>query len=212
MSILLRVDSSPRPESATRLLTAAYAQAWQAHRPQSEVRHHDLAILDLPHLGATELGAWFADPSDHVELHNLVLARSNRLIDDVLAADEVVIGAPMWNFNIPSSLKAWIDHVVRAGRTIQFGADGIVGAVHARTTVVTARGSDFRPGGPTAAWDFQEPYLRQILGFMGITDLHFVHADHQGPNWADGQHVLSEARSELIALAGSSGELAAATA
>lgn len=200
-TVLLRVDSSPRIDGATRSLTAAYADAWAANHPDGEVRHHDLPTLALPHLGATELGAWFADPSDHGELHSLVLARSDRLIDDVLAADEIVIGAPMWNFTIPSNLKAWIDHVVRAGRTVQFGESGPVGAAHARATVVTARGSDFRPGGPAAALDFQEPYLRHILGFLGVTDVRFVHADHQGPNWADGQSVLAAARDELVQLA-----------
>jgi FMN-dependent NADH-azoreductase len=200
-AVLLRVDSSPRIDGATRSLTAAYADAWQAHHPHGEVRHHDLPALALPHLGATELGAWFADPDERVALHDLVLARSNHLIDDLLAADEIVIGTPMWNFTIPSNLKAWIDHVVRAGRTVEFGATGPVGAAHARATVVTARGSDFRPGGPAAAFDFQEPYLRHILGFVGILDVHFVHADHQGPNWADGADVVAAARTELMELA-----------
>ncbi len=201
-SVLLRVDSSPRPESATRALTAAYASAWQAGHPDGEVRHHDLPLLELPHLGATELGAWFADPSDLSDLHGLVLARSNRLIDDVLAADEIVIGAPMWNFAIPSSLKAWIDHIVRAGRTVQFGENGPVGALAAeRAVVITSRGSDFRPGGPTADLDFQEPYLRHLLSWLGVQDVQFVHADHQGPNWPDSRSVLDESRAEVERLA-----------
>ena len=201
-SVLLRVDSSPRASSATRSLTGVYAEAWLEANPGGHVVHHDLALLDLPHLGATEMGAWFADPGDHIDLHGLVLARSNALIDDVLAADEIIIGTPMWNFSIPSNLKAWIDHIVRAGRTIQFGADGPVGAVSAqRAIVVTSSGSDFRPGGPTATMDFQEPYLRQILGFIGLRDIRFIRADRQGPNWADGGEVLAAARSELSQLA-----------
>jgi FMN-dependent NADH-azoreductase len=200
--VLLRVDSSPRPESATRALTAAYATAWQAEHPDGEVRHHDLPLLELPHLGATELGAWFADPADHSDLHSLVLARSNRLIDDVLAADELVIGAPMWNFTIPSSLKAWIDHIVRAGRTLQFGENGPVGTIDAaRAVVITSRGSDFRPGGPAAGLDFQEPYLRHVLSWLGVRDVQFVHADHQGPNWPDSRRVLDESRATVERLA-----------
>jgi len=198
---LLRVDASPRPAGTSRTLTGAYAAAWQAAHPDGRVVHHDLPAMDLPHLGATELAAWFVDPGDHVDLHGLVLARSDQLIDDVLAADEIVIGSPMWNFSIPSSLKAWIDHVVRAGRTLHVGADGPAGAVHAPTIVITSRGSDFRPGSGAEAMDFQEPYLRQVLSFLGVPDVQFVDADHQGPNWSDGDAVLTSARARLEGLA-----------
>jgi FMN-dependent NADH-azoreductase len=202
--VLLRVDSSPRAESVTRTLTSVYAEAWSAEHPDGRVIRHDLPTLDLPHLGANELGAWFTDPADHTDLHGIVLDRSNRLIDDVLAADEIVIGAPMWNFGIPSSLKAWIDHIVRAGRTVGFGDSGPIGTVQAdRAIIVTSRGSDFRPGSPFEAADFQEPYLRQILGFIGLQNIEFVHADHQGPNWPDAGEVVTDARRQLVDLASS---------
>jgi len=202
MTTLLRVDASPRPDSTTRSLTAAYAAAWQEANPNGAVVHHDLPLLGLPHLGPTELGAWFTEPTDRTDLHDLVLSLSDRLVDDLLAADELVIGAPMWNFSIPSNLKAWIDHVVRMGRTITFGELGPVGSVPAaRAVVVTGRGSDFRAGGPAAGYDFQEPYLRHVLGFLGVHDVTFVHADHQGPNWADGDEVLAAALRRVHELA-----------
>lgn len=200
--VLLHVDSSPRGTSATRALTAAYVAAWLDRHPDGSVRRHDLPVLDLPHLNATEMGAWFAPPDEHTELHRLVLARSDQLIDDVLAADEIVIGAPMWNFSIPSSLKAWIDHITKAGRTLEFGPDGPYGIVPARRAVVVAsRGSEYGPDMPTAPLDHQVPYLRLILGFLGIDDVRVVTLDGQGPTHADAAESFALADAEVRALA-----------
>lgn len=200
--VLLRVDSSPRETSATRALTATYVAAWLEANPGGSVRQHDLPALNLPHLNATEMGAWFARPDEHTELHRLVLARSDTLIDDLLAADELVIGAPMWNFSIPSSLKAWIDHVTKAGRTLEFGPDGPYGVVPAtRAVVLVSRGSEYGDAMPTAALDHQVPYLRLILGFLGIDDVHFVTLDGQGPTYADAADRFAVAEAAVRALA-----------
>jgi FMN-dependent NADH-azoreductase len=200
--VLLQIDSSPRRGSATRQLTAAFTDAWLAAHPDGVVRHHDLPLLNLPHLTATEMGAWFDDPAEHTNLHHLVLARSNELIDDVLAADELVIGAPMWNFSVPSSLKAWIDHIVRAGRTIHYRADGIDGAVTARrAVVVSSSGSDYGPGSPLEHLNMVGPYLDQILRFIGIGDVRNVHVNRQGPTWPDAGETLAQARSSVERLA-----------
>jgi FMN-dependent NADH-azoreductase len=201
--VLLHVDSSPRASSATRALTAAYVDAWLDHHPDGTVRRHDLPALNLPHLTATEMGAWFAPHDEHTELHRLVLARSDTLIDDVLAADEIVIGAPMWNFSIPSSLKAWIDHVTKAGRTLQFGPEGPYGVVTAaRAVVVVSRGSEYGADMPTAALDHQVPYLRLILGFLGVEDVRVVALDGQGPSYPDAADTYAVAEAEVRALAG----------
>jgi len=200
--VLLHVDSSPRGTSATRALTAAYVAAWRDLHPDGTVRRHDLPALDLPHLNATEMGAWFAPPDEHTDLHRLVLARSDNLIDDVLAADEIVIGAPMWNFSIPSSLKAWIDHITKAGRTLQFGPEGPYGVVPAaRAVVVVSRGSEYGAETPTAALDHQVPYLRLILGFLGIEDVRVVTLDGQGPTYPDAAETFAAAEAEVRALA-----------
>jgi FMN-dependent NADH-azoreductase len=201
-SVLLEVRSSPRPGSVTNALTGSFAAEWLAARPGAAVVQHDLPALDLPHLSSSEMGAWFTEPDQHTELHHLVLARSNALIEDLLAADEVVIGAPMWNFSIPSNLKAWIDHVTKAGRTIGFGPDGPVGLVTARRAVVViSRGSDYRPGTPTEALDMQGPYLRLILGFLGIAEVAIVTVDRQGPSYTDADQHVAKARVELESLA-----------
>jgi FMN-dependent NADH-azoreductase len=186
----------------------AFVTGWKEANPGGTVTHHDLVELQLPHIGPVELGAWLTESQRGNDLESLVLARSNRLVDDLLAATELVISTPMWNFSIPSSLKAWIDHVIRLGRTVvrpdsvstdnvEMGEFAPVGAVTAaRAIVITSRGGDWRPGGPAAHLDFQEPYLRSVISFLGIPDIRFIHADHQGPNWPDAADVLAAASAE----------------
>jgi len=107
------------------------------------------------------------------------LSTSDRLIEE-LQADTIVIGAPMYNFAIPSSLKAWIDQIVRMGKTIGYGPSGARGLLgKKRVIVITSRGGAYEKGTPTEKFDFQEPYLRHIFGFIGLTDVTFIHAENQ---------------------------------
>jgi FMN-dependent NADH-azoreductase len=203
VATLVHVDASPRSGSITRALTASFVDAWAAAHPDGAIVRHDLVELDPPHLGPDQMGAWFLDPTGWSAEQQASMALSERLIDDLLAADVVVIGAPMWNFGIPSSLKAWIDHVVRAGRTIGFTEAGPVGLLPSpHVIVVTARGSEYAGESPMAALDFQEPYLRTILGFMGAGEITFVHAERQGPSYPDGADAVLAARQRLVELAG----------
>jgi FMN-dependent NADH-azoreductase len=102
------------------------------------------------------------------------------LIEELQAADTIVIGAPMYNFAIPSSLKAWIDQIVRMGKTIGYGPSGARGLLaNKRVIIVTARGGAYGKGSPAEKFDFQEPYLRHIFGFIGLPDVTFVHAENQ---------------------------------
>jgi len=111
-----------------------------------------------------------------------VLAFSNTLEEELLAADTMVIGAPMHNFAISALLKAWIDQVVRGGRTVLFNPNGPQGPLAGKKElVITSRGGSYRAGTPTAQYDYQEPYLRHILAFVGLTDATFIHAENQKP-------------------------------
>ncbi|MDB5756261.1 MAG: FMN-dependent NADH-azoreductase, partial [Massilia sp.] len=102
---------------------------------------------------------------------------SDALVDELLAADVIVIGAPMYNFSVSSTLKAWIDHVARAGRTFEYGATGPVGLVTGKKVfIVTAAGGVYSEG-PSQAYDFLGTYLRSVLGFIGMTDITFVRAE-----------------------------------
>ena len=113
------------------------------------------------------------------------LSTSDQLIDELRAADTIVIGAPMYNFSISSPLKAWIDQIVRIGKTFVSGPNGPRGLLEMKKVIViTARGGAYEKGTAREAFDFQEPYLRHILGFIGLTDVTFIHAENQSRDQA----------------------------
>ena len=163
---LLHLDTSILGErSASRALSAAIVARWQRDVPGLEVIHRDLAGLHaLPHLDAASLAK--ADPAE--------AARSARALADFLAADVVVIGAPMYNFGIPSQLKAWIDRIAVAGTTFRYTANGPEGLVRGKRIIVAATYGGRHP--VESGRNFVEPYLRQVFGFLGIADVEFVDA------------------------------------
>lgn len=176
---LLRIDSSARGHSVSRRLTSEVVEAWKVRNPGGDVMVRDLARTPLPHITDDWL-ATFSDPSQLTQQQLEHLATSNELTRELLRADVVLMGAPMYNFTISWELKAWIDQVVRAGRTIAYGPDGVKGLVHdKKVIVITSRAGSYRAGTPRFEFDYQEPYLRRALGFMGLTDVTFVHAENQ---------------------------------
>ena len=179
---LLRIDSSARKNSISRQLTAEFVQSWRKQHPDGQVVERDLATTHLPHITDEWVQAVHSDPASHTTEQKLVLATSDALVEELRQADEIVIGAPMYNFAIPAPLKAWIDQVVRAGKTVLFHASGPKGLLQGKKVyVITSRGGAFRPGTPTERFDYQEPYLRHILAFIGLTDVTFIHAENQKP-------------------------------
>ena len=121
--------------------------------------------------------------------------RGDALIEEVEAADVIVIAAPMYNFSISSTLKAWVDHITRAGRTFRYTANGPEGLLKDKKVfVVTARGGVYTGDSPAKGYDFQEPYLRAILGFNGLTDVTFVHVEAQKLSPDAAQAALASAR------------------
>lgn len=167
---LLHIDSSALgAHSVTRQLTAAVVAALRGEHPEAEVGYRDLAANPLPHW--TPVG----DASDPA------VREGSAALDEFLAADVIVIGAPMYNFNISSQLKAWIDRILVAGKTFRYTANGVEGlAAGKRVIVASARGGIYSSM-PQA--DFQETYLRHALGFIGISDITFVRAE--GVNLGD---------------------------
>jgi FMN-dependent NADH-azoreductase len=163
---LLHVDSSALgTHSVTRELGRAFVDAWTRNKSGTEVIYHDLAANPLPHWAPV------ADASDPA------VRAGYELLDEFLAADVVVIGTPMYNFSIPSTLKAWIDRVAVAGKTFRYGANGPEGlAGGKRVIIVSARGGIYSEG-PAEAMDFQEDYLRKVFGFLGVTDVEIVRAE-----------------------------------
>ncbi len=163
---LLHIDSSILGEhSASRTLGAAVVAARKAADPTLEVTYRDLAASPLPHLSAGSLAS--ADPAE--------AAAAAQVMQEFLEADVVVIGAPMYNFAIPSTLKAWIDRLAVAGKTFRYNAQGMAeGLAGGKQVVVASSRGGFHQ---SSGMDFQEPYLRHMFGFMGIDDVAFVRAE-----------------------------------
>ncbi len=179
---LLRIDSSARRSSVSRQLTGKFVEEWRKEHPEGEVIERDLATTSLPNITDEWVQAVHADAATLTLEQKEVLATSDALIEELRQADEIVIGAPMYNFAIAAPLKAWIDQVVRAGQTVLWSATGPKGVLQGKKVyVITSRGGAFRPGTPTERFDHQEPYLRHILAFIGLTDVTFIHAENQKP-------------------------------
>jgi FMN-dependent NADH-azoreductase len=177
---LLRIDSSARASSVTRQLTAEFVAAWKKENPGGLVRERDLSVTSLPLITDEWATGAHSDPNNLTPGQKQALSVSDVLVDELIAADVIVIGAPMYNFTISAPLKAWIDHAVRFGKTFAFDANGPRGLLTGKKVVViTSRGGAYRPGTFTAQFDFQEPYLRHVLGFMGLKDVTFIHAENQ---------------------------------
>jgi FMN-dependent NADH-azoreductase len=176
---LLHIDSSARSSSVTRQLTAKFVEEWKRNHPAGEVIQRDLAATTLPDI-TDDWGGTHLEPSQLTPAQRNYLSTSDRLIEELQAADTIVIGAPLYNFTIPAPLKAWIDQIVRMGKTFGYGASGARGLLgEKKVIVVTARGGAYEKGTPSEKFDFQEPYLRHIFGFIGLTDVTFIHAENQ---------------------------------
>jgi FMN-dependent NADH-azoreductase len=184
---LLHIDSSVLGEnSASRALSAAIVARLRAENPDLKVTYRDLAARSLPHY--TPLLA---------ESHPCV-RHNNEILEEFVAADIVVIGAPMYNFSIPTQLKAWIDRIMIAGKTFRYGENGPEGlAGGKRVIVASTRGGVYQ--GETAAVDFQENYLRHVFGFIGVGEIEFVRAE--GLNLGAGQReaALRDAHARIDA-------------
>jgi FMN-dependent NADH-azoreductase len=177
---LLKIDSSVRGNSVSRKMTAQFVETWAKRHPGSEVKERDLAATPLPLVTDEWVDASRKDPSQLTPAQRQTLATSDTLVAELENADVIVIGTPMYNFSISSSLKAWIDQVVRVGRTVAYGPQGPKGLlVNKKVFVLTSRGGAYGAGTHYEKFDFQEPYLRHILGFIGLTDVTFIHAENQ---------------------------------
>ena len=199
MSRVLIIESSARQQdSVSRQLTQQFISQWQAAHPADQITVRDLAINPVPHLDSTLLGGWMKPAEQRNEIEQLALERSNQLTDELVEADVLVLAAPMYNFAIPSTLKAWFDHVLRAGVTFKYGETGPQGLLTGkRAYVLTARGGIYAG----SSLDHQEPYLRQVLGFVGIHDVTFIHAEGLNMGGDFLEKGLNQAKAKLAQVA-----------
>jgi FMN-dependent NADH-azoreductase len=199
-SLLVINSSAAREGSVSRELVEFAVDRLLQDAPQAGVRRRDLGTHPVPHLEVATLNGVRGTPTTVVE--QAARALSDELIAELRAADTIVIGAPMYNFGVTTSLRAWFDHVLRAGETFSYSAEGPKGLMtNKRVIVIESRGGLYSEG-PAAAIDFQEPYLRHLLGFIGITDVTFVHAEKIGYGPEARAAALVKARAQIEALAG----------
>ena len=172
MTSLLVIDASPRHEHSTsRKLTSLFVEKWRAAHPGGEVVERDLIKTRLPFVDLPWIGGAFTPPEQHSPESAAAIKISNDLVAELQAADRISIGTPMYNFTIPAVLKAYIDHIVRVGVTVVDNVGQLTGK---KATVILASGGDFSPGSPIEGYNYASGYLRQLLGFIGITDLDIV--------------------------------------
>ena len=207
---ILHVTSSPRGSASySNRVAANVLDELTARNPGATVTVRDLAREPLPHIGDDFVAATRGPNGPQTDAQRALLARSDELVDELFAADLIVIAAPMINFTIPTSLKAWIDYVARAGRTFRYSEKGPEGLLKGKKVfVLVARGGAYKAGSPAAAFDFQEPYLRAVLGFLGITDITFIHLEQLAMGQDTATANRAKALSEIERLVG--GAVAAA--
>ncbi|MEO6852809.1 MAG: FMN-dependent NADH-azoreductase [Rhodoferax sp.] len=201
---LLHIDSSILgSNSVTRTLTAQISAQWQASHPGTTVEHLDLAVAPPSHLSAESLG--FRMPPTDAALSPAQRAEnaiSEQLVVQFLAADTIVIGAPLYNFTIPTQLKAWIDRICQAGRTFKYTETGPVGLAGGKTVIVAlGRGGVYSASEGGQAMEHQESYLRVVFGFLGVTDVRFVRAEGVAMGPDAKAAALASATKEIEALA-----------
>jgi len=208
---LLHIDSSPMLEtSVTRRLTVHFVRRWRECVPRGTVITRDLGAAPPPHPDALTLEAATVPEGARTPAQQSAAALADRLLEELESADVVLIGAPMYNFSVPSSLKAWFDLVSRPGRTFRYGPQGHEGLLSGKTVVaITARGGFYQEaGGNGADSDLQEALVNSFFRFMGLEDIRFVHAEGQAIDPATAQTHEQRARTaidEMVAagLAGS---------
>jgi FMN-dependent NADH-azoreductase len=199
MNNLLVINSSAAREgSVSRELVEFAVDRLLQVSPLATVTRRDLGAQPVPHLSVDTLNGVRGAPATTAEKEARVL--SDALIAELRAADTIVIGAPMYNFGVTTSLRAWFDHVLRAGETFSYSAEGPKGLLAGKRVIVIESRGGLYSEGPAKVIDFQEPYLRHLLGFVGITDVTFVHAEKIGYGPEARADAVKSARLEIAAI------------
>ncbi len=178
MASLLNIDVSPRrAHSFSRQLGKTFLESWTAAHAGSPVVELDLANDQPTYVDTQWIAGAFSKPEDLTDAHKSALKLSNEYIAQIQAADHILITTPMYNFQVPAVLKAWIDHVVRIGVTVNYTDKGPVGQLQGKkVTVIVASAGAYEKGSPSENYNLLTPYVKHIFGFIGITDVTFVEA------------------------------------
>jgi FMN-dependent NADH-azoreductase len=207
MTKVLIIDSAATGEaSVSRKLTAQFANQLREGNPGVQIVHRDIGRAVIPHLNEETVDAIRGAPAE-TEAAKAALALSDTLVRELNEAEVIVIGAPMYNFGMPSTLKAWFDHVLRARVTFRYNEEGKPeGLVKGKKAIVVESRAGFYSEGPAATMDFQEPHIRFLLGFIGITDVTFIRAEKLA---FAAEEAIADAAAQLSTLAETEWALAA---
>ena len=195
-TVLVLNSSASGPGSVSKLLVQSTVERLRGQNPGSKIVERDLDANPIPHLN-TETTAAVRAGITETPAQREALALSNTLVEELKAADTIVIGAPMYNFGIPSTLKSWFDYVLRAGITFRYSEAGPEGLLTGKRAIVVESRGGLYSSGPAQAMDSQEPHLRTMLGFIGITDVAFVRAEKLGFGPEAREAAIAAARDAL---------------
>jgi len=183
MSTLLKIDVSSRGKlSISRKLSSLFLEQWTKAHADHKVIERDIASTDIPFLEFPWISANITKLSARTEEQKALLKLSDDLIAELQQADEYLIATPMYNYGIPAKLKAYVDHIVRSGLTFRMNADGSYEGLlrDKKATVIIASAGEYKPGAPAEGLDTLKPYLREILGYIGVIDVTFIQS---GSTW-----------------------------
>jgi FMN-dependent NADH-azoreductase len=199
MKTLLQLNTSLfSTQGQSSRLADAFVAEWQAFNPQGAVIARDLATDTVPHLTAERFQAFLAKPESRTLAQQKIVNESDALIDELQRADTIVLGLPMYNFGIPSTLKAYFDHIARAGVTFRYTEKGPEGLLKGKKAYVFATRGGLYAGTPL---DTQTAYVRDFLRFLGIVDVEFIYAEGLAMGDAKRDVALAEAQAAIRAIA-----------
>jgi len=207
MAHLLHIDASPREErSHSRRMTREFVEQWKQAHPHDIVTYRDLGHNPVPYIDEPWIAAAFSSAEQHTPELREAIRLSDQLVDEFLAADIYVIGVPMYNFSVPGVFKSYIDRIVRVGRTVAFepndGANVFKPLVLGKKMfIIESRGdSGFQPGGQYENMNYHDPYLVTVFGFMGITDITFIHVENDEYGGTKLAESIANARAKIAEL------------
>jgi len=203
MSTILHLDVSPRSTSVSAALAGKYVAGLQQKDPAAVVYHRNTTRDSYPFVNEPALGVLYGGVAPATEPEKLILATSDKLIEEFLAADVIVVGLPMWNLGVPASFKAWVDLISRPGKTFGYVAGGGVEPLvpaGKRVVIFHSSGGAYSGDSPWAVYNQVDPYLRTIFGFFGITNVEIVHVENQNRSGDAPATGLAKAEAGLAAL------------
>jgi FMN-dependent NADH-azoreductase len=210
MAHLLHIDSSPRGErSRSRRMTREFVEQWKQAHPDDTIAYRDIGRNPVPHVDEPWIAAAFIPPEQRTPQLWEAIRISDLLVEEFLAADIYVIGVPMYNFSVPSTFKAYIDQIVRIGRTVAFEPEDSAHVykplvLGKKMFIIEARGdSGYEPGGRYEKMNHHDPYLNAVFGFIGITDITFIHVENDEYGEQKLAESIANARAKIIELVAS---------